>query len=243
MASYIYLVTNIINNKCYIGKTNNKNIRWSQHKSKSKNNNSYFYNAIRKYGTQSFSFEIIKECETEEDAYEYERVLIELFSLRNRKYGYNIIEGGSGGSKGYKVKESLKQYFSKKYVGTNSVRSKFLKEDIYNILNDYSSCNFTTEFLSQKYNCSKSTIIRIISGKSYSNIEFDRSNFKEISKINKIKNTPHGINVKTHKLSDNDVINIRKLYSTGDYSYNDLSKKFNVSKTNIYFIINNLSRK
>lgn len=47
MASYVYLITNQITNKHYIGKTNNKNLRWSQHKSKAKSENSYFYNSLK----------------------------------------------------------------------------------------------------------------------------------------------------------------------------------------------------
>lgn len=212
-------------------------MRWSQHKSKSKTENSYFYNTIRKYGTQNFTFEIIKECETEELAYEYERVLIKLFNLQDKKYGYNIIEGGSGGCKGYKVSDHLKSYFKEKYVGSNSVKAKFSDDEIINILSEYSSGNFTTYDLAEKYQCGKSTMIRIINGTSYANVQYDRSEFIDIGIKNKQKEMPSGSDVKTSKLSEQDVIQIREYYGTGRHSYQELADMFGVTKTNIYNII------
>lgn len=243
MPSYVYLVTNIINQKIYIGKTNNKNVRWSQHKSKSKKFRGLFLNAIRKYGYTNFNFEIIKECNTEDEAYEYERVLVELFNTRNRKIGYNVAEGGGGGSKGYKVKDKIKLYFKNKYTGSKSIRAKFTDNDIIQILTEYSTGNYTTYYLANKYNCGKSTIIRIINGTVYSNVNFDRTNFKLIGNDNRYKNMPRGELSKACKLSDDNVNNIRKLYLTNNYSYQKLADMFNVSKQNIYFIIKNKSRK
>ena len=40
------------------------------------------------------------------------------------------------------------------------------------------------------------------------------------------------------KLTEAQVLEIRKLYATGEYSHNDLGKKYNVHRTNIYRIIN-----
>lgn len=56
---YIYLIKNNVNQKCYIGQTvRDIKTRWIQHKSdaKHKRTNSYaLYNAINKYGDESFS--------------------------------------------------------------------------------------------------------------------------------------------------------------------------------------------
>lgn len=242
MISYVYLVTNIINQKIYIGKTNNKNIRWSQHKSKAKKCKGLFLNAIRKYGYTNFNFEIIKECNIEDEAHEYERVLIKLFNTRNTKIGYNVAEGG-GGSKGYKVKDDIKLYFKNKYTGSKSIRSKFTDNDIIQILSEYSTGNYTTYYLANKYHCGKSTMIRIISGMTYSNINFDRTNFKLLGNNNRYKNMQRGELSKACKLSDDNVNDIRKLYLTNNYSYQKLADIFNVSKQNIYSIIKNKSRK
>jgi group I intron endonuclease len=66
----IYKITNIINNHCYIGQSRNIQKRWKNHISASHNCNekSYeypLYRAIRKYGVENFSFDILEETTVE----------------------------------------------------------------------------------------------------------------------------------------------------------------------------------
>ena len=59
----IYKITNIINNKIYIGSAIDTYNRFSKHKSqlnKNKHHNSYLQNSWNKYGEQNFKFEIIE---------------------------------------------------------------------------------------------------------------------------------------------------------------------------------------
>lgn len=63
----IYKVTNMINNKIYIGQADNIQQRWKAHRNSpfnpnSSNYNCVFYKAIRKYGLENFRFEILEEC-------------------------------------------------------------------------------------------------------------------------------------------------------------------------------------
>lgn len=63
----IYKITNTNNGHCYIGQSNNIDKRWKNHKIAAFNINDKGYNyplyrAIRKYGLDSFSFEILEEC-------------------------------------------------------------------------------------------------------------------------------------------------------------------------------------
>lgn len=66
--SGIYKITNIINNKLYVGSTSsNFNKRWNCHKSTLRRNlhgNKYLQNSWNKYGEQSFDFEIIENINT-----------------------------------------------------------------------------------------------------------------------------------------------------------------------------------
>lgn len=50
----IYKYTNKINGKSYIGQTIHQTTRYSRHKQAS--DNSYFHNAIRKYGFENFEY-------------------------------------------------------------------------------------------------------------------------------------------------------------------------------------------
>lgn len=67
----IYKIENLINHKCYIGQSVKIEQRWKNHKITAKNLNDKnydnpLYRAIRKYGIENFSFEIIEECSVNE---------------------------------------------------------------------------------------------------------------------------------------------------------------------------------
>ena len=63
MKKSIYKITNKLNNKCYIGQSNNPMERWKKHKwlaiqAKDKGE-SAIHDALREVGIENFSFEII----------------------------------------------------------------------------------------------------------------------------------------------------------------------------------------
>lgn len=90
MSSIIYQITNQVNSKFYIGKTSkNINERFSKHCQNSKNQNTYLYKAMRKYGIENFSIEVL---ETTSNASEREIYWIETLSPH-----YNMTKGGDGG--------------------------------------------------------------------------------------------------------------------------------------------------
>ena len=95
----IYMHTNIITGKSYIGKTiNGMERRWQQHKSKSiKNNDNFkFYNSIRKYGADCWEHEILFYCLNDNNFLnEVEIKLIEDWNTHHN--GYNSTKGGDGG--------------------------------------------------------------------------------------------------------------------------------------------------
>ena len=67
----IYKITNNINGHCYIGQSSQIEKRWKNHKiaSNNQNDSSYeypLYKAMRKYGIENFTFEIIEECSIKE---------------------------------------------------------------------------------------------------------------------------------------------------------------------------------
>lgn len=61
IVGYIYKFENKINGKVYIGKTKNIKERIYQHNHITKNKNTKFGNAIRKYGIDMFNFDILIE--------------------------------------------------------------------------------------------------------------------------------------------------------------------------------------
>ncbi len=91
----VYKITNLVNNKCYIGSSNNVYQRWNEHKDNSRRPNSNSYNyplqqAFRKYGEQNFKFEILKEgFNNRYECEEYEHSMIIKYKSNNNLYGYN----------------------------------------------------------------------------------------------------------------------------------------------------------
>ena len=90
----VYLITNTINGKRYVGQTTGTlKKRWNEHCRK------YcctvLRNAIEKYGSENFSIEMICEPPTVELMHEMEKYFIDVYNSRTPN-GYNMTGGGEG---------------------------------------------------------------------------------------------------------------------------------------------------
>lgn len=90
----IYLVTNIVNQKRYVGITRNLRSRWYQHKI-TNGSSPYLHKAINKYGIDSFVFEHLATAFDLVCAQLIEKTLIEEYQTKAPK-GYNLTDGGEG---------------------------------------------------------------------------------------------------------------------------------------------------
>ena len=91
---YVYIHTNKINNKKYVGITKqNPEKRWGNNGNNYKSS-PHFYQAIQKYGWNNFKHLVIASQLTQEEACKMEKELIKKYNTQNRKFGYNILEGG-----------------------------------------------------------------------------------------------------------------------------------------------------
>ena len=92
MKGYIYKITNKVNGKSYIGQTRYTiEFRWRQHLHKK--DNTYFHNAIRKYGADNFIVEKLEECNIEDLN---EKEIYYIAKYNTFKDGYNLTIGGDG---------------------------------------------------------------------------------------------------------------------------------------------------
>lgn len=101
----IYKITNKINSKCYIGKSVNIYSRFSNHKSHlkkeyiSKDTNRYLFNAVKKYGLDNFSFDIIELLEPIDSLLkERELYWMDHYNSCDKSYGYNLRRDSSSQS-------------------------------------------------------------------------------------------------------------------------------------------------
>lgn len=112
----IYKITNLINGKCYIGKTvkDNAKSRWNDHIN-GYHPNSLIHKAISKYGVENFTFEELEYPTSPEILNIRERYLIKKYNSLAPN-GYNLTVGGDG-CLGFEMSEKTKQELSNKRKG------------------------------------------------------------------------------------------------------------------------------
>ena len=114
--SAIYVITNLINQKQYVGKTSYSiEKRWKEHCYDSKKNdvNKHrpLYNAIQKYGVENFSISLLEDNIQDNEINEREKFWIS--KLNTYYQGYNATLGGDGQNRIDRIK--LKELYDLGY--------------------------------------------------------------------------------------------------------------------------------
>lgn len=139
MTTGIYKITNLINNKIYIGQSIHIERRWTEHCRPSAS--SLISNAIKKYGSNNFSFEIIEICNKE---------------ILNEREAYWIQFYNSLKPNGYNIEDNTES--------NHSLYVHFTKEELYDIINDLTTTTLSLSEIANKYHLNVSTISRINNG-------------------------------------------------------------------------------
>lgn len=149
----IYKITNLINNKCYIGQSTRLSIRKRGHfrdLENGKHINKHLQRSFNKYGENNFKFEILQYCIPDE-LDELEKFYISKYNSCDEHFGYNI---ESGGNKNKVIPESTREILRNKFKGDkNPFYGKHHSEKTRNKIKEYYRLHpFTKE---QKENISK----------------------------------------------------------------------------------------
>lgn len=117
---YIYLTTNLINGKKYIGK------HYGELNDDYLGSGNLIKLAINKYGKENFKKEILFISSDEQENNQKEKEFIKVFNAVKDKNFYNIHEGGEGGNTTAGWSEEQKKLYSEKmsikYSGINNPR-------------------------------------------------------------------------------------------------------------------------
>ena len=105
---FIYLTTNLINNKKYIGKHH------GELDDDYLGSGTLLKQAIKKYGKENFKREILFISKTAEENSQKEKEFIKVFNAVKDRNFYNIHEGGDGGNTIAGWTEEQKALYSKK---------------------------------------------------------------------------------------------------------------------------------
>lgn len=137
---YLYKIINNINNKVYIGITNDYKRRWANHGTE----NTVISNAIKKYGKENFTFEVLfKNVPIDEiDDLEIAQIKLHNSLVPN---GYNVAKGGMyncGGAKarlGHENGHASLTYEEAKYIKDHRNQPMYVLYDLYSDKISYES--------------------------------------------------------------------------------------------------------
>lgn len=129
---------NKVNGKIYIGLTSKSaEKRWSAHCKKARclcrqNNGNYFQKAIVKYGKESWELEILELCYSLEGAERAEAKWIKHYRSNDKRFGYNLTEGGSASQSSLdpRVRQKISKSVSKFVNNPNNKKrqSKLMRQ-------------------------------------------------------------------------------------------------------------------
>jgi group I intron endonuclease len=95
----VYKITNMINGKVYIGKTETTlERRWKKHLSDFRKKPYHLYFAMRKYGVENFTIETVQTASSKEQLNGLEQRIIAALKANTPSIGYNMTIGGDGGA-------------------------------------------------------------------------------------------------------------------------------------------------
>ena len=180
--SGIYLITNLTNNKHYIGSAINLSIRQRTHFNNLKQNkhcNKHLQASYNKHGIDNFKFDILWLC-SKEDLLHYEQIYIDLW-----KPEYNICKT-AGSTLGIKLSDETKLKMSLSSKGKpkskearinmsigqlgNHKSSRLTKQDIIYLRETYKILNITQTELGAIYGIAFRTINAILNYKSWKEV-------------------------------------------------------------------------
>ncbi len=245
---YLYVLINKINNKIYVGQTENFERRRREHKSYSRyfSKGTPLYCSIKKYGFANFEMFPIEIANTAEEIDKLEIYWIKEFDSTNRKIGYNLCPGGkvNRGNKWTEEQRKKHSELKKAYYKNNpevlAKLNKFNKgvrahnakysELVPEIRNIFLTCQYKIEELADKFKMDSASIRDICFNKNYHD-----ANYLVPENVIEFYKSIKGM----RKISKQQVSELRTAFSTGNYTVTELAQKYKLSVVNTSDIIKN----
>lgn len=209
VVSGIYKITNIENNKVYIGSSKDIYQRWTRHRSdlsKNKHHSIHLQRAWNKFGENKFIFEILEEC-PDTILFEKEQEWYNHFKCWNDEFGYNC-------SKVAKCPLSSATLDSLK-AGKHTITY----EQFGDIVDLLCNTDISIPEIAKITNSPERTIYQIYYKEQYANLTQDCSFIKRLNKG-------------AHVLNESEVKEIIELLKQNDFS-SDIAKKYGVGVSTI----------
>lgn len=116
----IYIITNLITGKRYIGQSIDIQRRFHDHRCISHESNRHLKYALAKYGKENFKYEVLEECD-ESELDEKERYYIEKL-----KPEYNVTNGGQDSLRRYpdEIKKKISEKSKEQWANMSDEEKK-----------------------------------------------------------------------------------------------------------------------
>ncbi|MBC8295804.1 MAG: GIY-YIG nuclease family protein [Pelagibacterales bacterium] len=218
----VYVISNEINNKLYVGRTCNYRKRWLDHKSTSRlikdgkksrgdKGVQLIHLAVAKHGVENFNFKIIENNILRSNINERECFWIDQFDSMNKDFGYNIIRGDivPGYSHSIETKNKISESQKGKII-TREQRRKISESRLKAISESKDSTNYKPWLGKKRSQETKEKISKTKSGRP---------------------------NLKIRKFSLEEEMDICKEYEKGNVTSRELGAKFGCGKSTILRIL------
>ena len=234
MTYYIYMLQNKINNKIYIGQTNNIARRKRQHRcvKNGYKKSQYICRAISKHGFDNFNMIPFDQHNTPEEVDKSEIFWIDFFQSRNRNIGYNHAIGGKV-NRGFHHTELFKKEQSKRLKALSKTRispnAKLTKQQASEIRILFITEQCSAKKLSKQFGISIKAISLLIQNKTYQ----DDNYYVTGHLVKQITNNNRSKNHKKIKIKDEyDNIFSSLLKAADYYNVTDCTIKYRIKYPN-----------
>ena len=121
MYGYIYMITNLINGRQYIGQKKSDVFLHEKYLGSGK----ILKQAVESYGIENFKVELLCECNSKEELDEMEIYYIKYYGAQEDRHYYNICKGGDAGPggpmfKGHKHSDETRKKMSESRKGSGN---------------------------------------------------------------------------------------------------------------------------
>lgn len=117
MNGVIYIHSNKVNGKVYVGQSRNLKNRWSSRYS----SQTYFSNAIKKWGWDGFDHQIVVDgIQTQKELDRFEKLWISVLRATDRNLGYNLTLGGATGTLGWIPSDKTRRKWGEQRKGNKN---------------------------------------------------------------------------------------------------------------------------
>lgn len=233
--SCIYKITNVINGKIYIGSSIDVEIRKKKHYYKlinNKHNNSHLQSSWNKYGESNFKFEIIEEVKDKDILLEREQYWLDKTKCYNRTIGFNVCKT-AGNTFGFKHSEKTKKYLSKIKKGKLKGKDSPHWGKKHSIKRRKENSKRQKKYY--KENPDKKRMGK--NNPMYGKKPWNKGIICSEETKNKSRIAQQGEQGHSSKLTNENILKIRFLYSTGKYTQKQLAEEYGVTSVSISSII------